>query len=753
MKARAGWVMLLAFIGAVFLGIGTVVAEDKDGDGQEDKPADSDGDGKPDEPKPADADGDGKPDEAKPADADGDGKPDAPKDSDGDGTPDDKDPDTKDSDGDGIPDSKEDSDGDGIPNDKEDSDGDGTPDAQDPDNKDSDGDGTPDSKETDSAAGANADPNEDSDGDGTPDSKEDTDGDGIPDSAEDADGDGVDDKDEDSDGDGTPDIAEDSDGDGIPDMKEDADGDGVPDFRDDSDGDGVPDSEDMAGDVDGDGVLDSEEEFDEDDPPTDPFDADGDGTVEPEEAADRKEFVAFFDEIPNQPDDQALEKRAEGAELKASISVEQFQKGVNLVRKIVLGKMMTKIEKKTAKKMRTFSLIVVGISGLGIFLLLMPLFLGKKYPGQGKVLFKYSALAAVTFIVTVNLFGGVLYGLRTVQAGLSSYTNPSIAIANGTFDSLHDDAHKYITTGKELFLPTLEAMRKNPEEQPSVLILQNGQKIVKDAKVFLSIKDMIKRVDWLFQILPIILTIVTLILFVLAIKPTLVEIVKMPAQAAAGAGTVGKETVRRSMARVVGELKATICTIGVLVVLTLISSLVLGRISAPATGALLDYFARAVDYLQFAKDASSGMVFMSLFGVILFLVLNLAVLILSMAFFLGKCQKIFQQRFNEGTPLGTHARFFKWGTASALLVQLFPMLFALVVAKVIGVINDKIVEGEMTAENISYTKLMLVGPLLMVAAFMVVFWGVRGLKAIKFLATYKVKPKVPPGVAPQEPPR
>ena len=40
---------------------------------------------------------------------------------------------------------------------------------------------------------------------------------------------------------------------------------------------------------------------------------------------------------------------------------------------------------------------------------LMPLVLAKKYPGQGSVLFKYSALAAVTFFVTVNLFGGVLY--------------------------------------------------------------------------------------------------------------------------------------------------------------------------------------------------------------------------------------------------------------------------------------------------------------------------------------------------------
>ncbi len=44
-----------------------------------------------------------------------------------------------------------------------------------------------------------------------------------------------------------------------------------------------------------------------------------------------------------------------------------------------------------------------------------------------------SGLAALTFIVTVNLFGGVLYGLRTVQGAMSGLTNPSVALASGMF--------------------------------------------------------------------------------------------------------------------------------------------------------------------------------------------------------------------------------------------------------------------------------------------------------------------------------
>jgi hypothetical protein len=553
-------------------------------------------------------------------------------------------------------------------------------------------------------------------------------------------------------------VAGDADGDGKPDKPLDL-GDGK-----DSDGDGVPDSMEHPGDVDGDGIPDDQEDYDEDDPPTDPFDEDGDGKVEPEEAADRTEYLKDFADVPDDVIGDTAEgnaiiakAHAKGAELLASMTPEKFRKLVAIARKVTLHKMEVKIEKKSEKKMRIFSLIVVVVSFLGLLLLLMPLVLAKKYPGQGKVLFKYSALAAITFIVTVNLFGGVLYGFRTVQGALSNYTNPSIALAAGTFDTLDSNAENYVTTGKELFGPSLEQMRLHPDEQPAGLLLENGTKLIKDAKVFLSIKKMFKKVDFIFGIIPIILTLVTLILFVLAIRPTLVEIVKLPAAAASGTGVVGRDVVKKSMKRVVGELKATICTIGVLVLLTLVSSFVLGRIVAPALEALLYYFSQAVNYLKFVEGASSGTVFVALFGVIVFLVLNLALLIVSMAFFLGKCQKIFQQRFNEGTPISTHGRFFKWGVPSVMLVQLFPLIFAYGVGGILGFINDKITGGETDVAAISWTKMMLLGPLFLVVLFLVTFWAARGFKAIKFLFGYKVKVKpvahVAGETAEQVPPR
>ena len=677
-QMRATWVVVLAVLGLCF---GAMPASAEDEPAPAEGAADDQPVAPPTEAKPADADGDGKPDEAKPADADGDGKPDEakPADADGDGKPDEAKP------------------------------------------ADADGDGKPDEAHAgahpDAAAGAGehhapAAPG-DADGDGVPDAQEDSDGDGVPDGKEDSDGDGVSDADEAA-------------------MYADVDVNAA-----DADGDGTPDAQED-GDIDNDGVPDAQEE----DPPTDPFDADGDGTMEAEEIADRKEFAEYFDDIPNQPDDKALEARPEAKELLPSIDVETFRKGVRLVKKIVLGKMEKKIAKKSDKKMATFGKIVTGVSLLGLLLLLMPLFLAKRFPGKSGLLFKYSGLAALTFVVTVNLFGGVLFGMRTVQGALSNYTNPSIAIAAGTFDTLDEQADKFIVMGKELFLPTIEQMRNAPDEQPSVQLLQNGVKIVQDAKVFLSIAKMVKKVDFIFGILPIVLTLLTLVLFVLAIRPTLTEIIKLPMRAASGESG-GKEVVGNAMKRVKGELIASVCTIGVLVVLTVVSSWVLGQIVKPALDAFLTYFSLTITYLQFAQGASSGLVFVTLFAVILFLVLNLAALILSMSFFLGKAQKIFQQRFNEGTPISTHARFFKWGAPSVLLVQVFPWLFAITAAKLLDKINDSVLEGATSAEMVSWGKLLLAGPAFLVVAFTILFWAVRGLKAMKFLATYKVKPKAP----------
>jgi hypothetical protein len=468
-----------------------------------------------------------------------------------------------------------------------------------------------------------------------------------------------------------------------------------------------------------------------------------------EDKADLAELDTLEAGMPHDVEEGALDKRPEASDLAPSIDVETFRKIVRLTKRQQLDRMEKKMLRTAAKRMTWFTLAVSALSLAGILLLVTPLVLRKKYPGQGKVLFKYSALAAVTFFVTVNLFGGVLLMMRTAQTALGPLANPTLAIASGTFDTLDTNAEEYITTGKELFVPTLEQIKANPDEQPAVLLLENGTKVVKDATVFVRVANLFKKVSFVFEIVPLVLLAMTLLLFLLALRPTLTEIIKLPALAAQGAYGAGREVVKRSLKRVGTELVATVCTIGVLFAITLVTSFVLGRVVAPALDTLLGYFSASVVYLQFAQGASSALVFAALFGVILFLVLNLASLIASTVLFLGKSQKIFQQRWNDGIPLSAHRRFWRWGIPSVLLVQLFPWLFVTIAARVLDKINDSILGGAGSANEVAWAKLMLAGPLFLVVGFVLALWAVRGVKAIRFLASYQVKvesPGIPAGM-------
>jgi hypothetical protein len=469
-------------------------------------------------------------------------------------------------------------------------------------------------------------------------------------------------------------------------------------------------------------------------------DHDCDGNVEPDELAQEKEFTEAFADIPDTVTDDALDKRSEDAELVPSLTVEDFRKLVRIAKAKVLTQMSRKLIAKSDQRMAKIGWLIFWFSLAGVLLLATPLVLARKYPGKGGLLAKYSALAAVTFTISVNLFGAALLLMRGTQAQLAEFTNPQIAVAAGFFDTLDEHAEDFIVTGKELFAPTLEQLARGDIEQPTALLIANGRKIVEDASVFTDIASMFKKVDWLFGVIPIVLLGVTMLLFVRSVLPTLIAIVKLPAQAAAGAQNAGQAVVQGSMRRIRGEFLATICTVGLLFLLTVISASILGAVVKPALQSLLSYFSLSLSYLQFVANASSGLVYSTLISVILFLVLNLGAFIVSMALFLGKAQKVFQSRFNDGVPLSTHGRFWKWGLLAAIVIQLIPLLYVYVSAAGLNAINDAITGGITDAELVSWGKLLLAGPMFLLVGFLLLFWIARGVKALKFLGTYKVPP-------------
>ena len=352
------------------------------------------------------------------------------------------------------------------------------------------------------------------------------------------------------------------------------------------------------------------------------------------------------------------------------------------------------------------------------------------------MLFKYSGLASRDVLPDgVNLFGGIALGPRSAQAALATQTNPQLKIASGFFDALDDNVDELAPLGGTLIGPTLYELQ-NSDEQPAALLMENGKKLIKDANVFVSIGRMFKQLDVVFSMLPIVLLLVTMVLFVISIKPTLIEIIRLPSAVASGAAS-GRDVIHSALRRVGGEILVALCTVAVLFALTLLSGAILGYIVKPAVYSIIEFFGTAVIYLANVPDASSGLVFESLFGVILFLALNLVAIIVGMSLFLGKAQKVFQPRFHDRLPLSAQARFWKWGTASVLVTQLVPLVFMVFAAWALEKLETKLI-GD--GSSIPWTAVMLVGPLFLLVGYVLAMWALRALKGIVFLAKYKVPP-------------
>ncbi|MBA3394599.1 MAG: hypothetical protein H0T89_18275 [Deltaproteobacteria bacterium] len=436
---------------------------------------------------------------------------------------------------------------------------------------------------------------------------------------------------------------------------------------------------------------------------------------------------------------QMLEAFAMSEEERAQYAI-ALRQAVENMRGKVMEKITAKLESKQAEKLDTLALALGVFSLSGVFLLVLPLVLRKKYPGKGGMLLKNSALAAVLFFLAVNLFSGVLFTMRGAQGALGAYTNPQVQIVSSTFDMFADKAHDLAVIGPTLVEPTLASLTGESDAPVLTQMLQNVQRFKRDFSVFTTLANFFSKVDFLFGLLPFVLLGIALVLFAKVAAPTLKQIAGLPERAAAGEPGAARATVRLTLRNVWAEAKAAFATMGVLVAITLIASVLLGLVLEPALEVFISYLTMALLYVQLSPTASSFWVLFSLGSCIVFLVLNLAVVIVASSFFLGKTQVIFQRKFREGVPLAAHARFWKRGPLATVWAQVLPVLYIFVAVEGIGWVAAKSMEKFFDAENPAASNWVVIlasGPALFLLTFGVVFWAARGFAAIKYLARYK----------------
>lgn len=413
---------------------------------------------------------------------------------------------------------------------------------------------------------------------------------------------------------------------------------------------------------------------------------------------------------------------------------EELRRRLPGLREKIEEKIGEKITAKQEAQMDMISEILGYVSLAGFLLLLLPLFLGGRYPGKAGVLFKQAALAGLLFCLAVNMLSLALMLLRGMQGAMAAVSNPQIAMVEGFFDTLDKDADDLAAIGPQILDPTL-AQLEGGGDSAAVALLDNLHRLQQQVGVFQTVADWLKGLDWLFGALPTVMALVAVGLFVVSFRPLLTDIVMLPIRAAKGevqlgAGALAKETMRK----VGREFLVVFGMMGVLIVLTIVSGTLLSLLVAPAVEALLGFLLIAFIYLQVEPVASTGLLLVSIASVLALLVMCVLVVVVGNVLFLSRAQKIFRQRYHDKIPLGRHRVFWTRGSWQVLWSQLLPVLILSLLAVVVEPVLGAFIDGD----EPSFLAGMLASGAVLLFGFVALFWLGRGVRSLKGLASYKV---------------
>src|SRR5262249_11113654 len=152
------------------------------------------------------------------------------------------------------------------------------------------------------------------------------------------------------------------------------------------------------------------------------------------------------------------------------------------------------------------------------------------------------------------------------------------------------------------------------EDVPGAL-LANLASLKSDIDAFRAIGRSFKAISWVFAYIPIVLSLVTVLLFVLSIKGLLREIVLMPERVVRGEATASQ--VLGVVARAIGwEVVITLCMLLILFGATMAADVAMSEMMWPTVNAFIDYIVMCGDYVLQPAPASTGLIYGCLGGVL-----------------------------------------------------------------------------------------------------------------------------------------
>ena len=233
--------------------------------------------------------------------------------------------------------------------------------------------------------------------------------------------------------------------------------------------------------------------------------------------------------------------------------------------------------------------------------------------------------------------------------------------------------------------------------------------------------------------MPIVLTGLAILLFFVSIKDLIKDIVNAPERAMRGE-IPATAVVGIVFKRVLNEVLATLGTVGVLFVLTLINAFALSFVAYPAMSMFVVELMSTLQYVFVEPGASKTYMYIALTGVFVFLLLAVIVIVASSTLYIGKVQAILRGKLNQGIPLSTHKKFFTWQSLAVLWCIALPMGVLVAMSELADYLTEKGTSGA----EFDWSMALLPAPIGLVLGFLVIFVAAFGLKALLSIAKYKV---------------
>lgn len=409
-----------------------------------------------------------------------------------------------------------------------------------------------------------------------------------------------------------------------------------------------------------------------------------------------------------------------------------FRQYLPQVRDAVREPLHAHIQDKRAEAWEPIEDLIGWIACAGPFLLLLPLFHVRRYPGQIVTLFGYSALAAVLFSGTVLLFLIPLELLQSMWGELAVGVDPRLRMLDATFDLMDKNAEDFLSRDLPL-QPALQQAADGSAASFVTLLLDNLAEVEQHAEAFAPVARLYRRIDYVFGSLPKIQCFIFAVLFVVPLYPIFKAIVQLPQRAAEGGRLEGWRVAKLTVRNWWREIVALLTLQLIFLVIAVINDVVLSTVAEPATEAMLNFLFAALDYLGTEAAPSFVLLYFSLAAVALFYLFNIVVMTAAIVLYLRAALRILRLRFHEKVPLRSHAAFWKWGSLALLWVQLLPVAFIYLawpgIQQVFGWFVD--------ADTPDYLGGMVIGGSLLLFGILLVFWLARGFRALLFLARYR----------------